>query len=289
MRNFDETTITEAVLERVRNAPNLRQRIISEAVVRHLHDFVREVEPSQKEWAEAIGFLTRVGQKCTDTRQEFILLSDTLGVSMLVDAINHRFPGNATQTTVLGPFHVAGAPEFELGDDISAGISGSPLLVEGSVSNTEGKPIPGAVVEFWHADAEGFYDVQSETGLANLSGRGVVRTDVNGEFWFQTIIPAPYPIPDDGPVGDMLKAQARHPFRPAHVHFMISAPNCETLVTHLFLAGSDYLDSDAVFGVKDPLICALEAQPAGVTARGNKIGKDMAAMRYDFILAASES
>ena len=287
MRNFDETTITEAVLERVRNAPNPRQRLVSEAMVRHLHDFVREVEPSQKEWVEAIGFLTRVGQKCTDTRQEFILLSDTLGVSMLVDAINHRFPGNATQTTVLGPFHVADAPEFALGDDIS-GVSQAPLLVEGSVSSIDAKPIAGALVEFWHADAEGFYDVQSETGLASPSGRGIVRTDAKGEFWFQTVIPAAYPIPDDGPVGDMLKAQARHPFRPAHVHFMISAPNCETLVTHLFLAGSDYLDSDVVFGVEDALICALEAQPAGLTARGNKIGKDVAALRHDFVLATAD-
>ena len=285
MRNFDETTITEAVLERVRNAPNLRHRIISEAMVRHLHNFVREVEPSQKEWTEAIGFLTRVGQKCTDTRQEFILLSDTLGVSMLVDAINHRFPGNATQTTVLGPFHIADAPEFSLGDDISGGMPGAPLLVEGSVCNTDGKLIAGALVEFWHADAEGFYDVQSDTGLANPAGRGVVRTDVKGEFWFQTVIPAAYPIPDDGPVGDMLKAQARHPFRPAHVHFMISAPNCETLVTHLFLAGSDYLDFDVVFGVKDALICALETQPAGLTTRGHRVESDTAALRYDFVLA----
>lgn len=285
MRNFDETSITEAVLERVRNAPNLRQRIISEAAVRHLHDFVREVEPSQAEWSEAIAFLTRVGQKCTDARQEFILLSDTLGVSMLVDAINHRFPGNATQTTVLGPFHVANAPEFELGDDISAGMAGAPLLVEGNVSGSDGKPIPGAVVEFWHADAKGFYDVQGETGLASLAGRGVVRTGAKGEFWFQSVIPAAYPIPDDGPVGEMLKAQGRHPYRPAHVHFMISAPNCETLVTHLFLAESDYLDSDVVFGVKDALICELETQPAGQTARGNRVKKDVAALRYDFVLA----
>lgn len=288
MRNFDETTITEAVLERVRNAPSLRHRIISEAIVRHLHDFVREVELSQQEWAEAIAFLTRVGQKCTDTRQEFILLSDTLGVSMLVDAINHRFPGNATQTTVLGPFHVADAPEFALGDDISGGMAGAPLLVEGRVSGIDAKPIVGAVVEFWHADAEGFYDVQSETGLASLAGRGVVRTDAKGEFWFQTVIPAAYPIPDDGPVGDMLKAQARHPYRPAHVHFIISAPNCETLVTHLFLADSEYLDSDVVFGVKDALICELETQSAGPTARGNRVVKDMAALRYDFVLADAD-
>jgi len=285
MRNFNETTITDAVLERVRNASDPRRRFISEALVRHLHDFVREVEPSQDEWAAAVDFLTRVGQKCSDTRQEFILLSDTLGVSTLVDAINHRFPGNATQTTVLGPFHVASPPEFALGDDISGGMKGAPLLVEGSVKDLAGKALVGASVDFWHSDAEGFYDVQGEAGLASLAGRGIVRTDENGDFWFRTIVPAAYPIPYDGPVGDMLKVQGRHPFRPAHVHFMISAPGRETLVTHLFLAHSDHLDSDVVFGVKDALICALESQSAGQTARGNTIGESMAALRYDFVLA----
>ncbi len=282
MRNFDESNITAAVLERVRQAKTPRAQAISEALVRHLHDFVREIEPTQQEWGSAIEFLTRVGRMCSDTRQEFILLSDTLGVSMLVDAINHRSAGKATETTVLGPFFVAGAPEHALGDDISGDMTGTPLLVEGSVRREDGTPLAGAIVDTWHSDAEGFYDVQTKPGLA---GRARLRTDAEGRFWFRTIVPNFYPIPDDGPVGDMLKAQGRHPYRPAHVHFMIAAPGCETLVTHVFLAGDKYLDSDVVFGVKDALVRSLEPQAAGRTARGNSVDRDMAALRYDFVLA----
>jgi len=285
MRNVDEHTITEAVLERVCQAPGARARAIGEALVRHLHAFVREIEPTQAEWQAAIGFLTRAGAFCSDTRQEFILLSDVLGVSMLVDAINHRLPGAATQTTVLGPFHVQDAPEHALGDDISAGMQGEPLLVEGTVSRLDGTPIAGALIDTWHADAEGYYDVQREAGLDGLAGRARLRTDAEGRFWFRSIVPSSYPVPNDGPAGDLLKAQGRHPFRPAHVHFMIGAPGCETLVTHVFLDGDRYLDSDAVFGVKDALIKRLEQQPAGITARGNRVDAPMAALRYDFVLA----
>jgi hydroxyquinol 1,2-dioxygenase len=282
MRNFDENNITEAVLERVRNASAPRTRAISEALVRHLHAFVREIEPTQAEWALAIEFLTRTGQMCSETRQEFILLSDTLGVSMLVDAIDHRQPGEATQTTVLGPFFVQAAPEHALGDDISGGMKGAPVLVEGSVSRLDGTPLAGAVVDTWHSNADGYYDVQPQSGR---DGRARLRTDAQGRFWFRSIVPSCYPIPDDGPVGDLLKAQGRHPFRPAHVHFMIGAPRCETLVTHVFLAGDKYLDSDVVFGVKDALIKVLEHQDAGPTARGNRVDRPMAALRYDFVLA----
>lgn len=285
MRNFDETNITSAVLERVRQASSPRTRQISEALVRHLHAFVREIEPTQAEWASAVEFLTRTGHMCSDTRQEFILLSDTLGASMLVDAINHRLPGNATETTVLGPFYVQAAPEHALGDDISGGMAGQPLLVEGTVTRTDGTPIAGAVVDSWHTDGDGFYDVQGPAGLQGLAGRARFRTDAQGRFWFRSVVPASYPIPDDGPVGDMLKAQGRHPFRPAHVHFMVGHPGCETLVTHVFLSGDPYLDSDVVFGVKDSLIRALDHQDAGVTPRGNRVDQPMAALRYDFVLA----
>lgn len=285
MRDLDEATITAAVLQRMEQGGTKRARQISQALVRHLHAFVREVEPSQAEWAAAIDFLTRTGQTCTDTRQEFILLSDVLGVSMLVDAINHRLPGGATETTVLGPFFVENAPVFAAGEDISAGLEGQKLLVEGSVRALDGTPLAGAVVECWQTDGAGHYDVQGPKGLDALAGRGRLHTDAEGRFWFRTVIPASYPIPDDGPVGAMLGAQGRHAYRPAHVHFMVSHPGCETLVTHLFLAGDPYLDSDVVFGVKDSLICALEQQPAGVTARGNRVEAPIAALRYDFVLA----
>jgi hydroxyquinol 1,2-dioxygenase len=283
MRNFDEATITQAVLARLGGADTPRTRQVSEALVRHLHAFVREIEPTQDEWLQAIRFLTATGHMCSDLRQEFILLSDTLGVSMLVDAINHRHPGAATPSTVLGPFYVTSAPELECGSDIAAGQRGDPLLVEGSVRTLDGTPVAGAIVDTWHSDAEGFYDVQREGGA--LAMRARFRTAGDGSFWYRTIVPTFYPIPDDGPVGRMLRAQGRHPYRPAHVHFMVAAPGFATLVTHVFVAGDPYLDSDVVFGVKDGLVRALEHQAAGVTARGHTVERAMAALRYDFVLA----
>lgn len=289
MRDLDETSITAAVLERVGQAASPRARHISEALVRHLHAFVREIEPTQDEWSKAVAFLTRTGHMCSDTRQEFVLLSDALGVSMLVDAINHRRPGGTTETTVLGPFYVQQAPEHALGDDVSGGMAGTPLLVEGTVSRADGTPAAGAVVDTWHTDGNGFYDVQGEAGLAGLAGRARFHADGQGRFWFRSIVPVSYPIPDDGPVGDMLKAQGRHPFRPAHVHFMIEHPGCETLVTHVFLAGDQYLGSDVVFGVKDSLIRPLEHQPPGTTERGAAMEAETMALRYDFVLADAEA
>ena len=281
MRNFDEFTITEAVLERVATAPDPRMRLISEALVRHLHAFVREVEPTQAEWAAGIDFLTRTGQMCDDKRQEFILLSDTLGVSMQVDAINHRRPEGATETTVLGPFYVQGPPEFACGADISGGMTGQKLYVEGSVATLDGTPIAGAIVDVWHADAEGGYDVQRP---GDLAGRGRLHTDAAGRFHFWTTRPAFYPVPHDGPVGQMLALQGRHPYRPAHVHFMIAAPDHETLVTHVFAEGDKYLDSDVVFGVKDSIIRPYTEHPAGTAPDGTVMGERYATLRYDFRL-----
>ncbi len=273
MRNVDATTITDAVLASMAGTADPRLRVLSTALVRHLHAFLREVEPTQEEWAQAIGFLTRVGAMCSATRQEFILLSDTLGASMLVDAINHRLPEQATETTVLGPFYVESAPEYPNGADIAPDLPGEALLVEGRVTDTDGAPIAGAVVDTWQADADGFYDVQRSP--AALSGRARLRTDAAGHFAFRSIVPASYPIPHNGPVGEMLRAQGRHPWRPAHVHFRITAPGYTTLGTHLFLAGDRYLDSDAVFGVKDSLIVKLERE-AGGPAR----------LRHRFVLAS---
>lgn len=283
MRNFDEHNITNAAIDSVREARSPRIKEISESLIRHLHDFVRDIEPTQAEWKHAIDFLTRAGQMCSATRQEFILLSDTLGVSMLVDAINHRLPSGATETTVLGPFHVAHAPEVASGATISRVEEGPPLLIAGSVRNLRGMPIADAVVDIWHADDAGFYDVQKDETA--LSSRARVRTDADGNFHVFGAVATAYPIPSDGPVGDMLESQGRHPYRPAHVHFMIAAPGYVTLVTHLFLKDSDYLDSDVVFGVKDSLIETLKVAPAELAARGPKPEESMAMMQRNFVLA----
>ena len=285
MRNFDESTITAAVLARFENATTPRVRQVSEALVRHLHAFIREIEPTFEEWQEGIAFLTAVGHKCTQTRQEFILLSDTLGASMLVDAINHRLPKGATETTLLGPFFVENDPQAPLGADISPGMPGEPLFVQGSVRAVGGEPLAGAIVDVWHSDKDGYYDVQHYDEGAKATNRATLRADASGRFWFWTIVPSFYPVPNDGPVGDMLRAQGRHPFRPAHVHFMIAAPAYETLVTHLFIDGDKYLDSDVVFGVKDSLIRQLERRPAGAEAGGKRIDGPYAVMAYDFALA----
>jgi hydroxyquinol 1,2-dioxygenase len=284
MRNFDENTITEAVLERVAHAENPRIRQISEAVVRHLHNMVREIRPTQEEWAYAIDFLTRTGKMCDSKRQEFILLSDTLGVSMLVDAINHGGGEGLTESTVLGPFFVEAAPEPAHGADISGGMEGEPLFVSATVATPEGQPIADAIVDVWHSDDHGFYDVQKGPGELDEGSamRARFRTDAEGRLHFWTIKPAHYPIPDDGTVGDMLKAQGRHPWRPAHVHFMIEAPGFRKLVTHVFVAGDPYLDSDAVFGVKDSLIREFVPHPAGQAPDGRQMERPFYHLHYDF-------
>jgi hydroxyquinol 1,2-dioxygenase len=272
MRDFDEHTITEAVVERFGATPDPRLREVIQSLVRHLHGFVRDVEPSFAEWEAAIGFLTRTGQKCDDKRQEFILLSDTLGVSMLVDAINHRLPEGATPTTVLGPFYVENAPELPLGAEVALAMKGERLHVSGQVRSAGGAPLMGALVDIWHSDEDGFYDVQRQAE-ENASLRARFRTDAEGRFHFWTLLPTAYPVPTDGPVGEMLTATGRHPMRPAHVHFMIAAPGHEALVTHVFVAGDEYLDSDAVFGVKQELIAEFPKAP-----EGHRV------LKYDFAL-----
>jgi hydroxyquinol 1,2-dioxygenase len=281
MRDFNEHNITQAVIDRFAGTPDARLKRIMDSLVTHLHDFVRDVEPSFAEWEAAIKFLTRTGQICDDKRQEFILLSDTLGVSMLVDAINHRMPAGATETTVLGPFYVNGAPVFENGADISGGMLGELLFVEATVAGADGKKLAGAIVDVWQSDDDGFYDVQRPE-LKDAALRGRFRTDGEARVWFRTILPAAYPIPYDGPVGDMLKATNRHPWRPAHVHFMISAPGYETLVTHVFVAGDQYLDSDAVFGVKNSLISEFPEHPPGKMPDGVESAEPWRHLSYDF-------
>ena len=281
MRDFDEHNITDSVIERFGNTPDPRLKAVITSLVRHLHDFVRDVDLSFEEWRGAIDFLTRTGQMCSSTRQEFILLSDTLGISMLVDAINHRQRGGATETTVLGPFFVADAPRQPLGADISGAARGEPLYVTGSVASGDGTPLGNADIEVWQSDSEGFYDVQLSQDL-NL--RAGFKSDAQGRFRFWSILPSCYPIPYDGPVGDMLQATKRHPYRPAHVHFMISAPGYETLVTHVFVNGDRYLDSDAVFGVKSSLIRDFSHHPAGTAPDGRELTQPWHALNYDFRL-----
>ena len=272
MRDFDESNITAAVLERLACTPDPRTRQVTQSLVKHLHAFVRDVEPSFAEWEQAIGFLTRIGQMCDAKRQEFILLSDTLGVSMLVDAIIHRSPEGSTPTTVLGPFYVPNAPELPLGAEVARAMTGERLHVSGQVRSAGGAPLVDATVDIWHSDEDGFYDVQ-RPAEENASLRARFRTDGEGRFHFWTLMPTAYPVPDDGPVGDLLRATGRHPMRPAHVHFMIAAPGHETLVTHVFVAGDAYLDSDAVFGVKQALIAEFTTAP-----EGHRV------LTYDFVL-----
>jgi hydroxyquinol 1,2-dioxygenase len=265
-RDFDEQSITHAVLERFANTPDPRLKQIMNSLTQHLHDFVRDVEPTIPEWEFAIGFLTGTGHLSDDKRQEFILLSDTLGVSMLVDAINHRQPSGATETTVLGPFYVQNPPELPNGASISGGEPGEPLYFSGQVTTPGGVPIANAWVDVWQSDDDGYYDVQKPGDEPRLRAR--FRSDADGRFTLWTIVPSFYPIPADGTVGAMLTATNRHPFRPAHIHFMIGAQGFETLVTHLFIEGDQYLDSDAVFGVKQSLIVTLDDHEGGKAPDG---------------------
>ena len=286
MQQIDEHTITDEVIGRIADTTAPRVRQISEALVRHLHAFIREIEPSQAEWRAGIDFLTATGHMCDDKRQEFILLSDTLGASMLVDAINHRFPENTTDTTVLGPFYVEGPHPFPLGANLADGYDGLPMIVTGTVASDDGRPCAGAVVDVWHSDQDGYYDVQH---LDEQAMRGRFTTDADGRFWFWSTKPRWYPIPNDGPVGKMLEAQGRHPNRPSHVHFMIHAAGHETLVTHIFEAGDPYLDSDAVFGVKDSLIVPFVDLQPGVAADGTSMDRPYCHLNYDFVLKANNS
>ena len=288
MQEFDETTITEAVLARVRGAPDPRVREVSEALVRHLHAFIREVAPTEAEWEWGIGFLTEIGQRCSATRQEFILWSDTLGVSMLVDALNHRLPQGATQTTIFGPFYVT-PPQFPAGANIKGHLGGFPLYLGGTVSSANGRPLAGATVDVWHSDSEGFYDLQKLDEHPDFAGRGRFQTDAHGRFHLWTIRPTAYPIPHDGPVGRMLQAQGRHPYRPEHVHFLITAGGHRKLVTHLFAAGDEYLDSDVVFGVKKSLVREYVQHSGGTAPDGQAMQGTWYSLHHDFRLATDDA
>lgn len=262
MRNLNQDTITQAVIERFSHTPDPRLKEIMTSLVQHLHAFAREVRLTEEEWFQGIQFLTDTGHITDDKRQEFILLSDTLGLSMLTVAMNNDKPAGCTESTVFGPFFVDNAPEFKNGDDVANGATGLPCQVRGTVKGLDGKPVPNARMNVWQADAEGNYDVQY-ADLAHAQARGVLHADEQGRFHFKTILAEAYPIPSDGPVGRMLKATANHPWRPAHLHFMIEAPGYQRLITHVFRNHDQYLDSDVVFGVRQSLVADWVQQPDG--------------------------
>jgi hydroxyquinol 1,2-dioxygenase len=282
--DFDDQLITPAVLKSFSGTPDPRLRELVGNLTRHLHAFVRETRLTQNEWAKGIEYLTAVGQKCDDVRQEFILLSDVLGVSMLVDAVNHDMGSAETDTTVLGPFFVENSPVFEQGADIGGGMKGDPLFADVCVRGADGSPIRGAKVEVWQSDSEGFYDVQLPNIAEGFNLRGTFNSDDDGRVRFWSILPTAYPIPDDGPVGALLNATGRHPWRPAHLHFKLSAPGHQTVVTHLFVEGDRYLESDAVFGVKDSLICTFPRHEESIAPDGHRMETPWHSLNYDFVL-----
>ncbi len=283
MKNLDENTITDAVLQRLENTPDARTKTVMIALVRHLHAFAREVQLTEAEWFAGIKFLTDTGQMCSETRQEFILLSDTLGLSTLVTAQNHRKPQTCTEATVFGPFHVEHAPVYALGADVANGAKGEPCFVNAAVHGMSGEAIPRAKVEVWQADADGFYDVQY-AGDDTHRARGTLFTDEQGKVYFRSVLAEAYPIPHDGPVGKMLDATGRHPWRPAHLHFPIAAPGYQTLVTHVFRDGDSYLDSDAVFGVRSTLIAPWIRHEPGLAPDGSLQRTSFYTLDFNFVL-----
>lgn len=282
---FTEANSAGVVISRNANAKDARLAEVMEALTRHLHAAVKEIEPTQEEWFEAIQFLTKVGHMCNDWRQEFILLSDIIGVSMLVDAINNRKPSGASESTVLGPFHVPDAPELSMGSDICLDQKGEPMLVKGRILGTDGQPINAAKIDVWQANDEGFYDVQQKGLQPDFNLRGVFRTGADGSYHFKGVKPKFYPIPDDGPVGQLLEKLGRHPFRPAHLHYILEAEGYETLITHIFDPNDPYIHSDAVFGVKESLLAKFDLieDPAKIADAG--FDGPYYEVIHDFVLA----
>lgn len=280
-----EEELIERVLSSFEGTEDPRLKEIFRSLVTHLHAFLRDVRPTEDEWRQGIAFLTAVGHITDDHRQEFILLSDVLGASMQTVAINNEARGNATEATVLGPFFVDGAPLVELGGDIAGDAAGEPCWVEGSVRDTDGKPVPGARLEVWEADADGFYDVQYDD--ERVAARAHLFADEEGGYRFWGITPTPYPIPHDGPVGALLAAAGRSPLRASHLHFLVTAPGLRTLTTHIFVHGDELLGRDSVFGVKESLIEEFRSQSPGTpTPDGRDLGgRAWTRVRFDIVLA----
>ena len=288
-RPTTEDDITAEVLRRFDSTEDPRLKHIMQSLVKHFHAFLKEVQLQEAEWWKGIEFLTRTGNMCDDRRQEFILLSDTLGVSMVTDLISNRKPAGSTESTVFGPFHRAGAPEREFGDSIvGADRNGTVTYMSGKVSDLHGNPIPGAELDVWQAAADGLYDVQ-DPSLNEINMRGKFRADQDGRYLVKTTRPVAYQIPADGPVGEMLRATNRHAWRPAHVHFVVSAPGYSPVTTHVFDSVDKYLDEDAVFGVKNSLIAQFKEHKSRDDA-ARKFGAEppFCTCEFDFVLAPAQ-
>ncbi len=284
MAYVTEKTLTDVVAERWSDIPDPRLRQVMTALVKHAHAFVREIEPTQAEWFKAIDFLTRTGQMCDDKRQEFILMSDVLGVSMLVDALTHRRSSKATPSTVEGPFHVPDAPPFANGADMAANAPGIPCFVSGKVSGLSSEPVAGAELDLWQTDGEGLYEAQRD-GIDGAWMRGLYRTQGDGSYLIRTVAPIAYTIPMDGTIGELMNRTHMSHMRPAHIHFAINAPGYHGLVTHLFQDGDEWIDDDAVYGVKEPLIVEFKKMPAGSKAPSGEImNQPFYVVAYDFVL-----
>ena len=287
MPYVNEKNLTDVVLERWKNIPDPRLNEIMQSFIKHLHAFVRDVEPTEKEWATAIDFLTRTGKMCDDKRQEFILFSDVMGVSMLVDTLNHRFASGATPTTVEGPFHVPNAPEFADGGNMAQKAPGIPCFITGTVRGLDGKPLAGAVLDVWQTDGEGLYEAQRDVDGPWM--RGVYRTGADGKYTIQTVAPIGYTIPMDGTVGELMNRTKISHMRPAHVHFEVKAPGYNSVVTHLFRNGDQYIETDVVYGVKKELIVDFDRKPAGPAPTGENVATPFNVVRYDFVLLEAQA
>ena len=277
-----EDNLTDVALERWKDIPDSRLRQVMQSLIKHLHGFVRDIEPTQAEWAAAIDWLTRTGKLCSQKRQEFILTSDVLGVSMLVDAINHRRPSEATPSTVEGPFHIPNAPAVAHGGNMAEGAPGIPCFVTGTVRGLDGEPVAGAVLDLWQTDGEGLYEDQREVDGPWM--RGLYRTQPDGSYVIRTVAPIAYTIPMDGTVGELMNRTNISHMRPAHIHFAIAAPGYHGCVTHLFQKGDEFIETDVVYGVKEPLIVEFVKKPPGKAPTGETMATPFYEVRYDFVL-----
>jgi hydroxyquinol 1,2-dioxygenase len=289
MRQFTEENLTEEVVARLKDAKDPRFKQIMASAIKHLHAFARDVQLTEEEWFEAIKFLTAVGKKCDDKRQEFILLSDVLGLSMMTVAINHKTAPGATEATVLGPFFVHGAPEWGFGGDMrkQASVKGEDSWITGRVLTVDGKPVAGATIDVWQAKADGIYDTQDPDAEFELRGR--VTTNAEGRYAFATYKPVFYGIPTDGPVGDLMKGMGRHPMRPAHMHAIVSAPGFQQVITHVFVEGDPYLDSDAVFAAKESLVGKWRKVDDAAEAKKIGMPNPFLKMEFDFVLSPASA